>query len=177
VTAATAKPIAATTATTETAGTGFPRASFVYCQRPSTQLCTVQSGHCFIRIGVNGHFDKRETPSLPSVPVFHDLYSIYLTICGKSRIQILLCRLERNVPDINILQGVLLICCRCSRFVFMRELNSAGRLIKAGKVAVGGLEQPRFYSSAPGGGNAESYCSVADLCASSPIIGRTYASS
>jgi hypothetical protein len=108
VTAATAEPVAAASAPTESAGARFPWTRFIHRQSPSTQLGAIQRCHGFVRIRVDRHFDKRETPSLTRVSVLHNLYSIYLAISGKCRIQILLSRLERNVPDINVLQGVLL---------------------------------------------------------------------
>ena len=106
MTAATTEPVATTA--TEPTGARFPRTSFIDRQGPSTQLSAVQCCHRLVRVGINRHFDKRETTGLPCIPVFHYLYSVNLAICGKGRIQILLCRLERNVPDINILQGELL---------------------------------------------------------------------
>jgi hypothetical protein len=106
VTAATAEPVTASTA--EPTSTRFARASLVYRQSPSTKLGTVQSRHGFVRIGVYRHFDERETASLPCISVLYDLNPVDLAIRGKCRIQILLCGLERDVPDINILQGVLL---------------------------------------------------------------------
>jgi hypothetical protein len=107
VTAAAAEPVTAAT-TAEPTSTRFARASLVYRQSPSTKLGTVQGRHSFIRIGVYRHFDEGETTSLPCISVLHNLNPVDLAVCGKCRIQILLCGLERDVPDINILQGVLL---------------------------------------------------------------------
>jgi hypothetical protein len=104
VTAAAEAIPAATTATSA----GFAGTGFVYRQSAPAQFGAVQRRHRFIRIGIDRHFDKRETASLTCIPVLYDLYSIHLSVCGKGRIQILLGRLERNVPDINVLQGVLL---------------------------------------------------------------------
>jgi hypothetical protein len=106
VSTAAAEPVPATTA--ESTGARFTRTRFVHRQSPAAQFGAVQRCHCLVRIGIHRHFDKSETARLPSVPILHDLHSIHLPICGKGRIQILLGRLERNVPDIDILQGVLL---------------------------------------------------------------------
>jgi hypothetical protein len=125
VTSATAKPIA-TTAATESTGTRFARACFVHRERSATQFGPVQGRHCFICIPIHRHFHKRETARLACIPVFHNLHPVHLAVCGKSRIQILLGRLERNVPDINVLQGVLLIFCRAGKLISSRELISAG---------------------------------------------------
>jgi hypothetical protein len=119
-----AKTITATTAA-EATGARFTRTRFVHRQSPATQFSAVEGRHCFIRIAIHRHLDKRKTPGLPCIPVLHNLNSIHLTIGGKGRIQILLCRLERNVPDIYILQGVLLRMLPCGR-LFSRELISAG---------------------------------------------------
>jgi hypothetical protein len=108
VTATATKTVATPAATTESTGTRFARAGFVYRERSAAQFGAVQGRHRFIRVPIHRHFHKRETASLACIPVLHNLYTIHLAICGKSRIQILLGRLERNVPDINILQGVLL---------------------------------------------------------------------
>jgi hypothetical protein len=145
VTAATAEAVAATAAA-ESTGAGLARPGFIYGQSPAAQFGAVQSRHGLVRIRVYRHFHKRETASLACIPILHDLYSIHLPVCGKSRIQILLCRLERDVPDIDVLQGVLLIFCRSGRLI-SRELISAGNFDKAGKVAVGGLIQPRFHGT------------------------------
>ncbi len=118
------KPIA--TAATESTGSRFARARFVYREGSATQFGAVQGCHRFIRIRIHRHFHKRETASLACIPVFHNLHAVHLAVSGKSRIQILLGRLERNVPDINILQGVLLMFCRTGMLVSSRELISAG---------------------------------------------------
>jgi len=147
-TAATAAaiPAAATSARTIAAkSTAAARArltwpSFVYCKCPSTQFRTIQGCHCFIRITVHGHFYKGETTRLPGIPVLHNLNAIHLAVCGKGRIEVLLGSLERNVPDINILQDVLLLCVnrhrRRTHRLVSKALISAGKLIEAGKVAV-----------------------------------------
>jgi hypothetical protein len=125
VTAATAKPIA-TTAATEATGARFTRAGFVYRESSATQFGTIQGRHRFICVRIHRHFHKRESASLACIPVFHNLHPVHLAVSGKSRIQILLGRLERDVPDINILQGVLLMFCRTGMLVSSRELISAG---------------------------------------------------
>jgi hypothetical protein len=124
-TSPTAEAVAAATTTAETAGTRFTRASFIHRKSSAAQLSAVQSGHRFIRIAIYGHFDECETPCLAGIPVLHNLNSIDLSVCGKGRIQILLCRLERNVPDIYVLQGVLLHMLPWGRLI-SRELISAG---------------------------------------------------
>ncbi len=121
---ATAKPIA--TATTESTGTRFTRAGFVYRERSATQFGAIQRRHRFIRIRIDRHFHKRKTASLARIPVLYDLHSVHLAVSGKGRIQILLGRLERDVPDINVLQGVLLMFCRRGVLVSSSELISAG---------------------------------------------------
>jgi hypothetical protein len=121
----TAKPIA-TTAATESTGARFARAGFVYRERSATQFGAVQGRHCFICVPIHRHFHKRETASLACIPVLHNLHPVHLAVCGKCRIQILLGRLERNVPDINVLQGVLLMLCRAGKLISSRELISAG---------------------------------------------------
>jgi hypothetical protein len=149
VTAATTEPVTtATTAAGKPAGAGFARTRFVHRQSPAAQFGAVQRSHRLIRIAIYWHFDKREPSRLSRVSVFYDLYSIHLAVCGKGRIQILLSSLERNVPDIDVLQGVLLHVLPVGRVLISRGLISAGRLIKAGKVAVGGFEQPRIHISA-----------------------------
>jgi len=160
-------------ATATPARARFPWTGFVNRQGAPSQLGAVERRHRFIRIGIHRHFDKRESASLPCIPVLHDLYSIHLSVCGECRIQILLGRLERDVPDINVLQGVLLNLLPLRQVDFKRGLISAGKLIEAGKVAVGGFEQPRFNSTALRGKSGWPYCSVADLCANSPITGNT----
>jgi hypothetical protein len=149
VTAATAKPVAAAATTAaKTTSAWFARARFIHRQSSPTQFGAIQCRHRLIRIRIYGHLDKRKTASLTCIPILHNLHSIHLAVCGKCRIQILLRRLERNVPDINILQGVLLLkFCRSGRLI-SRELISAGKLIKAGKVAVGGFKQPYIYPTA-----------------------------
>jgi hypothetical protein len=121
---ATAKPIATAA---ESTGARFARACFVDRERSATQFGTVQRRHRFICVRIHRHFHKRETASLARIPVFHNLHPVHLAVCGKSGIQILLGRLERNVPDINVLQGVLLIIfCRTGTLISSRELISAG---------------------------------------------------
>jgi hypothetical protein len=107
VTATAAKPVP-TAAASESTGAWFSGPGLVHRQSPAAQLRTVQGRHGLIRISIHGHFDECETTSLTCVPVLHNLHSIHLTVCRKGGIQILLGRLERNVPDINVLQGVLL---------------------------------------------------------------------
>jgi hypothetical protein len=149
VTAATAEAVAAPTAAAESTGAGFARPGFIYRQSPAAQFGAVQSSHGLVRISIYRHFHKRETASLTRIPILHNLYSIYLPVCGKSRIQILLGGLERDVPDIDVLQGVLLIFCifcRSGRLISKRA-NLGRKHGKAGKVAVGGLIQPRFHGT------------------------------
>jgi hypothetical protein len=115
VTATAAKPVSAATA--ESASARFARACFVHRQSPATQLRAVQGSHGLIGIRIYRHFHERKTASLTRIPVFHNLHSIHLAVCGKSRIEILLGCLERNVPDIDILQGVLLMFCLMGKLV------------------------------------------------------------
>jgi hypothetical protein len=103
-----ARTIAAESATATRAG--FPGPCFVYRQRSATEFRAVQSRHRLIRIAVYRHLDKSETARLPCISIFHNLNAIHLAVCGECRIEILLGRLERNVPDIDILQNVLLLC-------------------------------------------------------------------
>jgi hypothetical protein len=124
VTAATTEPVAATTAA-ESAGARFARAGFVYRESPAAQFGAIQGRHGLIGVRVHRHLDKCEAASLTCIPILYNLYPIHLAICGKSRIQILLSRLERDVPDIDILQGVLLYFCPWGRLI-SRELISAG---------------------------------------------------
>jgi hypothetical protein len=146
VTAATAEAIAATTTAAESTGARFARPRFIDRQSPAAQFGSVQSCHGLVRIRIYRHFHKRETASLTRIPILHNLYSIHLPVCGKSRIQILLGRLERDIPDIDVLQGVLLIFCRSGRLISKRA-NLGRKHGKAGKVAVGGLIQPRFHGT------------------------------
>jgi hypothetical protein len=121
-----ARPAAATSAVTaakpvpaaKSTCARFPWASFVHCQSPSAQFSAIQSRHGFVRIRIYRHFHKSETASLARISIFHNLHSVYLAVCGKSRIQILLGGLERDVPDINVLQGELLNFCRNGRVDF-----------------------------------------------------------
>jgi hypothetical protein len=108
VTTATAEPVTPASPATKAPRARFPRTRFIHRQSPSPQLGAIQSRHGFVRIRIDRHFDKRETARLTRVSVLYNLYSIHLAISGKCRIQILLSCLERNVPDIDILQGVLL---------------------------------------------------------------------
>jgi hypothetical protein len=126
VTAASAEAIATTATAAESTGAGFARTGFIHRQSSATQLGAVQSCHGLVRIRIHRHFHKRETASLACIPVLHNLHTIHLAVCGKSRIQILLGRLERDVPDIDILQGVLLMFCRTGVLISSRELISAG---------------------------------------------------
>jgi hypothetical protein len=123
--AATAKPVATATTTAESAGARFARTGFVHRQSPAAQFGAIQGSHSLIGIPIHRHFHERKTASLPCISVFHNLHPVYLAICGKSRIQILLSRLERDVPDIDVLQDVLLMVCRAGRLI-SRELISAG---------------------------------------------------
>jgi hypothetical protein len=109
--AATAAEAVTAATATESAGARLARPRFIYRQSTPAQLSAVQRRHGFIRIRIHGHLDERETARLTRVPVFYNLHSIHLAVCRKCGIEILLCRLERNVPDINVLQGVLLLCC------------------------------------------------------------------
>lgn len=104
---ATTAAVAAKAATTA-ACARFTRTRFIHRQSPAAQLSAIQGRHRLIRIAVIRHFDKRKTARLSRFSVLHDLDALHLTVCGKCRIKILLGRLERNVPDINILQDVLL---------------------------------------------------------------------
>jgi hypothetical protein len=110
VTATTAKAIAAA-ATESTAATcaRFARAGLVNGKRPATQFGAVKCCHCFVCVGIRRHFYKRKTTRLSCFSVFHNLNPVHLAICGKRRVEILLCSLERDVPDINILQDTLLV--------------------------------------------------------------------
>ena len=109
VTAASATTTAAVAAKATTAACArFTRTCFIHRQSPAAQLSAIQGRHRLIRIAVIRHFDKRKTARLSCFSVLHDLDALHLTVCGKCRIKILLGRLERNVPDINILQDVLL---------------------------------------------------------------------
>jgi hypothetical protein len=105
-TAATAEAIA--TAAAKSAATAtlarLTRTSFIHCQSAATHIRAVQSCHGFIRLGIVQHFNKCETTGLTRVAILHDLYPIHLSVCGKRGIKILLGSLERNVPDIYILQ-------------------------------------------------------------------------
>ena len=94
VTAATAKPIATTTAAAESTSARFARAGFVHRQSSAAELGAIQGRHRFIGIPVHRHFHKRKSASLPRIPILHNLHPVYLAVCGKCRIQILLSRLE-----------------------------------------------------------------------------------
>jgi hypothetical protein len=148
VSAATAKPVPATTATAARAR--LARTRFVHRQSPPAQFGAVQCRHRFVRIGIHRHFDKRKTARLTCISVLHNLYSIHLAVCGKCRIQILLGSLERNVPDINVLQGVLLRRLPFRQVDFIEAILGRVIDVKAGKVAVGGFEQPLPNSTSVG---------------------------
>ena len=100
-----AEPIPAT-ATAESAATlaRFARTSFVDGKSAAAHIGAVQSCHGFICLGIVRHLDKCETTGLSRVAVFYDLYPIHLSVCGERGIKILLGSLERNVPDVNVLQ-------------------------------------------------------------------------
>jgi hypothetical protein len=110
--ASAAKAIAAAPAKSTPAAARFAGTSLINGKSASTQLRAVERFHGFIRVRVYRHLDKSETARLAGFPVLYNLHPIHLSICGKRRIEILLSRLERDVPDINILQGLLLSCCR-----------------------------------------------------------------
>jgi hypothetical protein len=152
-TAATAKAIAAATAES-TAATlaGLARTSFVYGQGTATHVGTVEGFHSLIGLGVISHFHECETTGLARVAILYDLYPVHLSIGGKRGIKILLGGLERDVPDVDILQSetpflvlplrVLLLAAAghgllpiCGAGWIPRELISAKRWDRAGKIS------------------------------------------
>jgi hypothetical protein len=109
---AAAKTVA--TASTAATGTRFAWPRLIHGQRPSTHIGAIERRHGLVGLGIVRHLYECETTGLPRVTIFYDLYPIHLTICGERGIKILLGSLERDVPDVNILQSSnsLFFCCQ-----------------------------------------------------------------
>jgi hypothetical protein len=135
-------PAPATTAAESTTRAGFARTRFIYGQRSSAKVGTIQCRHRFIRIRVDRHFDECKSARLTGFAVLYNLNSVHLPVLREGGVQILFSCLERNVPDIDIFQNKTPWMCCPRGQVRLQRLNSAGRLTKAGKVAVGGIRQP-----------------------------------
>ena len=83
---------------------------------PASQIRAVERFHRGVRGRIVHHFHESETARLPGIPVLHDLHPLYLSVCGKRRVEVLFGGLERNVPDVYILQSVLLLTRRKAGF-------------------------------------------------------------
>jgi hypothetical protein len=108
VTSATS-PVAAPSGTvTAAARTRLTRPGFVHGESSAADIGPVERFDCFVRFGRVYHFHKRKSTGLSRIPILHNLNPVNLPVGRKRGIEILLSRLERDVPDIYILQVVLL---------------------------------------------------------------------
>lgn len=104
-----ASPVAAPSATvTAAARTRLTRPGFVHGESSAADIGPVERFDRFVRFGRVYHFHKRKSTGLSRIPILHNLNPVNLPVGRKRGIEILLSRLERDVPDIYILQVVLL---------------------------------------------------------------------
>jgi hypothetical protein len=103
--AATAASVVTATATGSTPW--FARLCFIHFHGATIEFRAVERLYCTIRFRIHRHLNECETPRLPRLSVLNDLHAIDLTVCGECRTQILFRSLERDVPDVNVLQTLL----------------------------------------------------------------------
>jgi hypothetical protein len=125
-----AEAVPATTTITTAAGTWLAGFGLIHSESTAANVSAVQRFDGFIRLCRIHHLYERETTRLACIAVLHNLNPVNLSVGRKRGVEILLGRLERNVPDINILQGVLLTMLPAKNN--RRQVNFKPELISAG---------------------------------------------